>query len=209
MQLDFNKQKLFFLFKRKLKIGGFTLIEMIVSMSIIVVVVITAVSIYVYSIGSQEKISATTKLQQDAQFILETMAKNIRQYQIDYSSYSDPIPQPTSTLLLIDSADNRIQYRRNPTTCTKSNPCRIEKCAKSGSCADADFHPVSMSDVSIARLDFYIQPDSNPFISGATSYQNPIVTIIMELKSYKERFGECRVKVQETIPQRYQKKTDY
>ncbi|MCD6471026.1 type II secretion system protein [bacterium] len=188
---------------------SFTLIEMIVSMAIIVVAITTVAAIYIYSIGSQEKITATTKLQQDAQFVLETMAKDIREYQIDYSSYTDPIPQPTSTLILIDSSNNRIQYRRNPTTCTKDNPCRLEKCTQSGTCTDSDFHPVSTSDVSISRLDFYIQPDSNPFSSGATSYRNPSVTIVIELQSYKERFGAYRVKVQQTIPQRYQEKREY
>jgi len=187
---------------------SFTLIELIVSISITVATILTAVGIYIYILGSQEKNTAIAKLQQDAQFVLETISKDIRGYQVDYSAYSQPISQPTTVLKLTDSSGNKIYYRRNPTTCTRENPCRVEKCSKSGSCSENDFYPLTIADVNVERLDFYIQPDEDPF-SGTGSYRNPTVTIVMELSSYKERFGKYQVKVQQTIIQRYQEKISY
>jgi hypothetical protein len=66
-----------------------------------------------------------------------------------------------------------------------------------------------MADTYITRFDVYLNPSCDPFASNATEYQIPQVTIVLELKSYKERFGERRIKLQQTVRQVYQEKSQY
>ena len=186
---------------------GFTLIEMLVSVGILTVILVAAVGIYVYAIGSQQKSTANANLQEDGQNILAMTSKDVRAMRIDYDYYpSGIIPAPTSTLALIDDYDSasvtRVVYRYKSTSQT------IERCKQVGASCDSDakFEAMNMSDVLIQRLDFYISPTSTPFVAGAATITSPRVTVIMDLGSQKERFGQKTIRLQQTLNPRYEEK---
>lgn len=196
---------------------SFTLIEMMVSISIIIMVIISAIGIYMYVIGPQQKITATADLQQDGQWIMNLIAKDIRANQVDYDAYGGIISSGgVAYLYLVNNVgDEKITYRAcnsNNNDCQGGQGCVLKKKTGSSaatSCTDSDLKQISMTDVNIETFKLYIVPTEDPFTSGATSFQNPKVTVVLELKSYKERVGERRVKLQQTIPQRHQEKRYY
>lgn len=188
---------------------SFTLIEMLVSVGILAVVIVAAVGIYVYAIGSQQKSTANANLQEDGQNILAMISKDTRAMLIDYSYYpSGIIPSPTSTLALIDDYDPssanyvRIVYRY------QSSGQTIQRCKQVGASCDNDnkFEAMNMTGVLIQRLDFYISPTSTPFSTGTTSITSPRVTVIMNLGSNKERFGQKIIRLEQTLNPRHEEK---
>ncbi len=187
------------------KAGGFSFIELLVSLGIIIIVIVVAISIYVYTLGGQQKSTVAANLQQDGQYLLSMIAKDIRNNRVDYNSYTTPISNPVYTLYLVDDSSPTYTYYAYRYNALQS---RVENCReKSGSqCQDNDFKPVSMTDVKVSRFEFYIEPVTDPFTSEMTIVTLPRVTSILELYSEKERFGEKRLHLQETVPQRVEEK---
>lgn len=200
---------------------GFTLIELLVSINIIIVVVLSALGIYIYSIGPQQKITATADLQQDSQLIMNMIAKDIRANQIDYAEYGCGISQPIGRLYLTDGATSATYTYY--ICCNGDQFCSVggdvgvlKRCegtnCKTVSCTNSSYQQISMTDVKITLFNLYVQPACDPFDPNSEAqyhYRNPQVTVVLELKSYKEKIGERKVKLQETIPQRYQEKRYY
>lgn len=188
---------------------GFTLVEMLVSVGILAVVIVAAVGIYVYAIGSQQKSTANANLQEDGQNILAMISKDTRAMRVNYSYYpgSPPtIPSPTSTLALIDdydsSATTTIVYTYNATN------KQIKRCRQAGAACDSDnkFEVMNMSNVLIQRLDFYISPSTDPSATGAANVTSTRVTVIMDLNAQQERFGQKTIRLQQTLNPRYEEK---
>lgn len=202
--------------------ASFTLVEMVVSIGIIITVIVSAVGIYIFSIGPQQKTTAAANLQQDGQLIFNMIAKDIRQNEIDYDDYLS-LPCGCScteaqNYLSLTDGTNRIKYIRctqgaSPQFCTSGSNCGLRKCRGTscgdGSTCNTNFKEVTMKDVSVENFKAVVCPSCDPFEASQTCFLNPQVTIILELKSYKEKIGERRIKLQQTIPQRYQEKSLY
>ena len=60
-----------------------------------------------------------------------------------------------------------------------------------------------MINISFERLDFYIAPTSNPFTAGSTTYEHPRVTVLLKLRSLREKPGKKELILQQTVPQKY------
>ena len=204
--------------------NGFTLIELLVSISIIVVVILSAMGIYMYIIGSRQKTLGQLNIQQDGQYIMSLISKDIRAGKVDYVSYSRPCSvtcdgscshscadfnypkcleypekgeSPGQGLKLADIRDDSIK------TIYQLANNMVKKCYP-----DADHCGyITMSQrVSVERLDFYICPRTDPFEAGSTTYKNPRVTIVLKLKSLTEKTGVKELILQQTVPQRYELK---
>ncbi len=188
--------------------NAFTLIELLVSMSIITVVILAAMGIYINVIGTRQKTLGQLNLQEDGQYIMSLIVKDIRAGQVDYDNYPtaacpaiNPTTKKTERLCLLDfaSSPNQIRYMketigdRNVFKRCKGNPC-------------GTYYTITMTDISIERLDFYIDPASDPFTTGSTTYEHPRVTIVLKLKSLIEKTGEKELILQQTVPQRYEYK---
>lgn len=65
---------------------GFTLIELIVAMAIFVVVISLTMGIFVKAIEGQRKVKAIQNVQENARFVLERMAREIRMSTINTSA---------------------------------------------------------------------------------------------------------------------------
>jgi len=170
---------------------SFTLIELMVSMSLLVVAILATLGIYLRIIGSQEKTLGQLNIQEDGQYLMSLIVKDIRAGIIDYNNYPNPLDSPEDELLLLDYSGNQIRYKTDLTG--------------SGNCAStrSNFQTITMTNVSVERLDFYISPLSDPFTAGSITYEHPRITVVLKLKSLIEKTGERELVLQQTVPQRH------
>ena len=145
---------------------GFTLIEMLIAVSIFALVLIMATNIYIIINNSQRKVVTLQKIQEDVRFLFEAMAQDIRLSSINYSFYQDPAnainlhPEfggdDNSVLALIDQSGNQIYYRLNVN--------KLQYC--SGGCDFDDplvWANITPESVEIIDLGVVITPGANPF----------------------------------------------
>ncbi len=192
---------------------GFTLIELLVSLSILVVIVLSAVGIYINIIGTRSKSLGQLNLQEDGQYIMSLIVKDIRAGRIDYTKYgggacgtingtTKKVEGTTPQLCLLDSSDNQIRFKKD----TISDRGVFKKCSNADCSSDANYQTITMTNLGVERLDFYINPATNPFTAGSVLYTHPRVTIILKLKSLIEKPGQKQIILEQTVPQRYELK---
>jgi len=181
---------------------GFTLIELMVSLSILVVVILSAMGIYLRVIGTREQSLGDLNIQEEGQYIIGLIIKNIRAGQIDYSSYLGGLGIPENELMLLDFSDDEIRYKSDLDSsgnCVKDR-CILQRC-KGNPCGD--YEDITMTDISIERLDFYVYPISDPFTAGSESYNHPCTTVVLKLKSLAQSSTTAEIVLQQTVSQRY------
>lgn len=173
---------------------GFTLLEMTIALGIFVILFTATLGIYTYSLKAEQRTIQISKLQKEAQFIMEIVAKKIRSGKLDYGFYATPInPAGESSLALLDSSGNSTVFKfesQNIKVCTTA--CSLS----------ANFFAIPPADVTIASLKFFIEPVTNPFTTiNEPPTEFPKITIIIDLEN--TRYGRTRhLVVQQTIPQR-------
>ncbi|MDP3764281.1 MAG: prepilin-type N-terminal cleavage/methylation domain-containing protein [bacterium] len=137
---------------------GFTLIELIVAMAVFSTVVTIVSSIFVSTVGSQRKNVNQQEVLENARYVLEIMARAIRQSTIqtaDGTSSVLAINHPTKGLVTYQLDSSQIKES------TGVNPSLA----------------LSSSEVSIEKLDFIIKG------KGASDFKQPRVTIIISIKN--------------------------
>lgn len=191
--------------KRNLQ-KSFTLIELMASVGVLVVAILGAMGIYLNIIGTRQKTLGQLNIQGDGQYLMSLMVKDVRRARVDYSKYVAGIDEPEDELYLLDSDDQQIVYRSE----SVSGRSFLKRCYDSVfNCNDdANYKSITMANVSIEQLDFYITPTSNPFSAGSVEYIHPRVTILLKLKAITEpeKIGEKQLILQQTVPQRYQER---
>ncbi|MCH7759662.1 prepilin-type N-terminal cleavage/methylation domain-containing protein [Patescibacteria group bacterium] len=197
------------MFKQQSKIinnQSFTLIELMVSLSILAMVILSAMGIYLKVIGTRQKTLGQLNIQEEGQYLMSLIVKDIRAGMVDYSSYGGTLTSPEDELFLLDFSypQNQIRYK---TDLNASGDCAQDRCVlqrcQAVSCSAGDYKNITQTNVSIERLDFYISPTDNPFTAGSTDYTHPRVTIVLKFKSLVEKIGVHELVIQQTVPQRY------
>ena len=185
---------------------GFTLIELMVSLGILVMVIMSAMGVYIHVIGTREKALGQLNIQEEGQYLMSLMVKDIRAGKVDYSNYGGSDcgtiaggTSLTAELCLLDFSSNEIRYKKESVSATRD----VLKRCQAAPCASEDYQNITMTNATIERLDFYINPVSNPFTAGSTTYEHPRVTIVMRLRSLTEKPGTRDLILQQTVPQRY------
>lgn len=89
---------------------GFTLLELLIASSIFTTALIIAVSLFSSVMRSQQRIHTYTKLQGDARFVIEQIARSIRLDSIDYE-WQDNIKIPDDQIATLDTNGIRRVYR--------------------------------------------------------------------------------------------------
>lgn len=175
---------------------GFTLMEVVVATGIFVIMTMATMGIFSSVLKAQQNTLAQTRLERDAQLVMETIVKSIRSSRVDYEEYenitgsADPaFPVPTSTLILISVNDERIRYQFNP----------------AGFSIDVEnsgiTSPMTSSDVRVTSMNFYIEPQANPFLTGDPPQTQPRVTVVFSLESSNVK-ETAQATLQQTVPQR-------
>lgn len=180
---------------------GFTLMELLVVLSIFSMVVVSASDIFLLANKSQRKVFGLERSQADARFTLEAITREVRNGTIDYAYYAGratPLATPDSELALIDSTNTKIRFETS-TVATQS------------ACADAASRPcllvtvgtnpavaITPKNVAVRNAKFYIGPTSDPlaYDTGTGTYPTnvqPHVTIVLVLETRGDRAGEQSV----------------
>lgn len=189
--------------------SGFTLVEMLIAITIIVIVVLAAIGIFTYTSRMQRRSSLLSQLQQEANFIFSILSKEIRTYQVDYCQYGggpecliSSCPEPQEILYLKDEKEENGQMTIVKIKYFLDLEDQNLKKQIGGSGLEPVTEPVNRSGIKVTNLKFYIFPCADPFQAGTETAEAPKVTILMELQP--EKFPqEAKLQVQETINQRY------
>jgi type II secretory pathway pseudopilin PulG len=175
---------------------GFSVMELIVATGIFSLLVLASFGIFSSVLRGQQRILAQTRLQREAQLVLETITRKIRTSRVDYAEYEtifgvgNPIINPVQELILIDQTDSQVRFTYNTTDET------LDLQVDSG-----QVNSMSADDVSITSFDFFIEPTQDPFISGLVPSTQPRVIIVMTIQS-SEGSNFVEATIQQTTPQR-------
>ncbi|TSC56732.1 MAG: hypothetical protein G01um101418_608 [Parcubacteria group bacterium Gr01-1014_18] len=170
--------------------NGFTLIEILMAVSLFVSVMTIGTTVFLSSSRAQQRVALGGKIQSDARFVLGSLSEYIRSGTIDYSfaEYGAAIPVPVETLAILDRQDNPIIFSSKnelaePGICpdAESSPC-LALSLDGG----ATWNSITSSGVRLESLKFYIRPSQNPYESFGGSFLSniqPSVTIVLSLES--------------------------
>lgn len=156
---------------------GFTIIEMLIAMSIFVLIVIIVVNVYVVITNSQRKTIATQRVLDDTRFLLEAIAQEVRLGTIDYSFYESKgidlhplITDDNYVLAIVDQAQRLVLFRRSSDSPGANNGQgdKVQYCMEEtpSDCDLADesvWTNITPASVQITDLRFIITPSANPF----------------------------------------------
>ncbi len=162
---------------------GFTLIEMLVAMSIFVTVAMAATDLFIAASRSSKSVRTRERLQNEARFALDAITREIRSGTIDYAAYGGSVPFKGSELKLRDSNNNieifRMSAASSECLAAAAHPCLL--ICNASSCS-----PLTSQNVRWDGITFYITPQSDPFlfdpVSGTyASSEQPHISVVARL----------------------------
>lgn len=157
---------------------GFSLIEVLVAITLFALVSVTVSGIFVNVNSLQQNTASLERLQNDGRYILEKLAREIRGRRIDYKAMRDQnfisdISTSTQTLIFKpDEQDVSVEIYWNAGDLIYS--VDIEGVVESAS--------LNASDVKVAEVKFVVQPGDDPTIDFFPGIQ-PRVTVLLKLEN--------------------------
>jgi prepilin-type N-terminal cleavage/methylation domain-containing protein len=174
---------------------GFTLVEMLVSMSIFLIFTTVSLGIYTSTVRAEKKSIAIARVQQEAQFVMEFLGKMVRTSDIDYVAYPGAAipasPPPLTQLFLRDANNTSYNF-------TYDAGASALMVSVNGGTASR----ISGANISITDLAYIITPSTSPYpCGGCAPTSQPRATIVMRF-SGSAGGQSANLLVQQTIPQR-------
>lgn len=169
---------------------GFTFIEMLLVLFIFIIVLIACSDIFLRSQRAQYQAQGMQRLQDDARYVVNTIADDIRTGGIDYACYSGgycsgliDATGSTKVLALTNAQNNKKIVKIGTDGCVdvQSSPC-VSVSDDNG----VTWQSMTQKGVTIeaAKSSFVISPTSDPFVLDASnaylSNVQPHVTIRLE-----------------------------
>ncbi|MCK4520859.1 prepilin-type N-terminal cleavage/methylation domain-containing protein [Candidatus Parcubacteria bacterium] len=152
---------------------AFTLIEILVAVTIFVLVVAAAIGIFVSSMQGKERVNQLKEIEDNARYVMEMMSREIR---MGYEIASDEADTFDSEIDFVDSSVVSIKLcRADENGNCDSNGDYLAK--REESAAPSSNHLITSSKVKITNLIFYV----NDF--DLTNSPQPRVTISMTVAS--------------------------
>ncbi len=183
---------------------GFTLIEMLVVLAIFSVATVVIVDIFMMASRAQKRTLVIQKIQSDARYSVEAIAREARMDMIDYNYYGGTVVSPTEVLALRDQDDNQIIFKKSSENC----PSGTDQCLVVSIDGGASWASITSKGVRVISLDFYIAPAVDPFklnLENGTydSDDQPRVTAILSTEGVGVRPEEqTTVNLQTTVSSR-------
>jgi prepilin-type N-terminal cleavage/methylation domain-containing protein len=184
---------------------GFTLIEMMVVLAIFSIATVVIIDIFMTASRAQRRTLAIQKIQSDARYSMEAVAREIRMDSIDYdwSGYVGGITTPEDALALRDADGNSIIFKNDSENC----PAGTTNCLAVSLNGGLDWASITSKGINVEDLKFYIDPLFDPFKMKAdytyASDQQPRVTIVLVTKGVGGRPDEQKtVYLQTTVSNR-------
>jgi len=187
--------------KKMKKQSGFTLLELLMVAAIFSIVALIAVDLFFTVAKLQKRVTAIQRVESDARFTLEAMAREARMGMVDYDYYlANAIDLTTKTDILAtrDQDSNLTIYKYQKDYQRAENDiiliCAISPTEAQDKCDIAPGQPnnkweqVTPRDIRITNLSFYITPAKDPFVfddeTGAyLSNTQPMVTLVLQSRS--------------------------
>lgn len=188
--------------------AGFTLVEMMVAVSIFATVSVIVADLFMIANRAQRRTSSEQQLQSDGRVIFTQVADRIRSGEIDYEAYGGTVAGVTDTLRLIDERENLVVVRQSDsnfpsTVCPslRSTPC-LEISDDNG----ATFSSMTSDGVKVSGVQFFIDPPQSPDVMGGSGFLysiQPRVTMVIGLQgSSAEAAGQPPTFLQTTVSSR-------
>lgn len=156
-----------FLSKQK----GFTLIEAVVATAVFAFIITAILGVYIAISQLDTKTRAQRAVAQNARYITEFIAKEVRNGKIDYASYpSQSAHTIESDLYIINQAGEQERFRLN------GQNIQLIKAAGTSN--------LNSSSVKVNKFRVLVAPNTNPFTTTRppTVNEQPRATIILELE---------------------------
>lgn len=182
------------MFRKKYNFKAFTIVEMIVAMSIFSIVMTMYLGIFLSTFRANGKMVAKQKVQNEVRYLIDVITKEIRLGTVNYDYYSDAIVTPETVLALKDVSENNIYF---------DNDNGILKIKYS---EDDSWHELSTTNIYIEDLNFYISPINDPFAQTDNEKKQPLVTIFMRVKYNDQDKNDGIMIIQTSISSRQYKK---
>lgn len=144
---------------------GFTLIEMLVAVSIFAIASSAATDLYIASNRAQRSVRAREKLQNEARVAMEYLAREGRTGAVDYASYGGEAPLAGNEFKLIDREGNPESFKLSSgiSECApSSHPCLLV-------CDALSCSSLTSKNIFVDELTFYITPQEDPFLFNQVS----------------------------------------
>lgn len=177
---------------------GFTLVEAVVATSLFVFVVSSILGVYIAALHLDRKSRAQRAVVRNSQYILDFMAKEIRNGRIDYAAYPGGNPSEANDIRIINQAGDAEIFALSA-SCDFTVQCDLTL-TKNGVTTN-----LNSSDVRISAFDFFISPDVDPLTPAKLEDRQPFVTLGFELTSNSGNSPseQKKMSVQTTIVERY------
>lgn len=171
---------------------GFTLAELVVVIGVFSLILVATSDIFMRSQKIQRRTAALERLQDDARYIMNKIASEIRAGAIDYGYYYKIITPPPDLassieeLAIINFDGKKLRFKKGDAPCpdvTVSAPCILM--TDQGDISSPSWGSATSKTVRVEKLTFMISPSKDPFTPNEDgSYEadeQPRVTIILAL----------------------------
>ncbi len=184
---------------KRLKVSGFTLIEVLVSLVIMGIMLTLATSSYWVFMQTNIKAGISRDLQQEMRFGLTRMTDQMRGFSIDYSAYGDVTSDCGSGNL-----NQKFCFGKN----SKGEFVFLEYKEDPDEDADTDDEmlffdgqPLFSSKFRVSGFYVAFSPTESPYRNGASEFQiQPKATFFLKVES--KRFENIKLELQTTISSR-------
>lgn len=166
--------------------AGFTLVEVLVSLAVFSVIATIATSMTLSFYRTQRKTESMEELSFAARSLMERLAQEIREGEINYQAYTGgEVVLPEDTLYLTDVDSQPIIFQKFEEDC----PQDAATCLKISN-DGTNWSSLTPRGIKVDDLRFYITPQKNPFAfdEDLLTYQaqdQPSVTILLALEKNK------------------------
>jgi Tfp pilus assembly protein PilW len=181
--------------------SGFTLVEAIVAAAVFAFVVVSLLGVYESTLRLDSRSRAQRAVSDNARFIMEYLAKEVRNGHIDYnaSGCGGVVTSVTDLCLVNQNNENEHIYAANVSGLASSQgtDLKINK--------DGDVTNLNSTSVRITKLKFKVSPSNDPLTSSSKAAgfnEQPHVTVIMELTALSTR-DPVKLDVQSTFSENY------
>jgi prepilin-type N-terminal cleavage/methylation domain-containing protein len=157
------------MFSLKKNQKAFSLIEMIIAVSIFVLVLVIATNIYLVINNTQRKVVTMQRIQSDVRYLFEAIAQEVRLGQIDYDFYSEnsidfhPDSGTDNTVLAVVNRSGNSIFFRLSSSGDKAQYCEIDADNDCDLLVEDNWQNVTPEGVKVEHLRFVITPSADPF----------------------------------------------
>ncbi|MBI5621614.1 prepilin-type N-terminal cleavage/methylation domain-containing protein [Candidatus Falkowbacteria bacterium] len=186
--------------------SGFTLVELLVTLSIFSVVLLLISGAFIFSERSLTGLASQEQVIGEARWLIESIARDIRLSALDYSDPAWPVSTLTTEIRLVSSDGQRLHYGVGGNACPPTQAGCISRQTFDAEGVLLDSAVLSTSALSAADWHFFVTPMVDPFLddNGDGQYDSttqPQVTIFFALTDALK--PEQAIQGQTTVSSRY------